>query len=152
EEAIKYFSGTAAYAKTLDIPSGKLGPGRRVYLDLGALREVGEVFLNGQPLGMVWKPPFRLDLTPAARPGRNELIVKVTNLWINRLRGDMLTQGRRYTRTNQQPWTSAWDGDETWREQPSGLFGPVQLLYVLGDGHLWEDGGLLWPLHAPSVR
>ena len=145
EEGIKYFSGTAAYHRTLDIPAGKLGPGRRVYLDLGALREVGEIFLNGQPLGIVWKPPFRVDLTPAARAGKNELVVKITNLWINRLVGDTVTKGKRYTRSN-------IDRGEGWGERPSGLLGPVKLLYVPGEGHVWADGGLLWPVNPPAAR
>jgi hypothetical protein len=132
---------------SLDVP---LAPGRRVYLDLGALRELGEVFLNGRPLGVVWKPPFRVDLTPAVRGGKNELIVKITNLWINRLSGDMVTKGKRHTRTNQFAWGDI-GGDETWREQTSGLLGPVKLLYVPGDGHVWVDGGLLWPVNEQAA-
>jgi hypothetical protein len=139
DEGIKSFSGTAAYHKTLEIPAKRLGPGRRVYLDLGTLCDVGEVFLNGRPLGIVWKPPFRVDLTPAARPGKNELTVKITNLWINRLAGDMVTKGKHYTRTNQAPWTDI-GGDETWRAQTSGLLGPVRLRYISGDRPLWPDG------------
>jgi hypothetical protein len=151
EEGIKYFSGTAAYHQTLDLPAGKLGPGRRVYLDLGQVRDVGEVLLNGRPLGIVWKPPFRVDLTPAARVGKNELIVKITNLWINRLSGDMVTKGKRYTRTNQQPWEDI-GGGEAWREQTSGLLGPVKLLYVPGDGHVWADGGLPNPINVQVAQ
>jgi len=151
EEGVKYFSGTAAYRKTLDIPAEKLGPGWRVYLDLGALRDVGEVFLNGQPLGIVWKPPFRVDLTPVARAGKNELIVKITNLWINRLSGDMVTKGKRYTRTNQQPWGDG-GGGEAWHEQTSGLLGPVKLLYVRGNGRVWADGGLPGPVNVQVVQ
>ena len=129
-------------ARTLDILAEKLASGQRVYLDLGQVRDVGEVFLNGRPLGIVWKRPFRVDLTPAARVGKNELIVKITNLWINRLSGDMVTKGKRYTRTNQQPLTWNHDEDAPWHEQTSGLLGPVKLLYVPGDGQVWADGGL----------
>lgn len=150
DEGIKYFSGTAAYHKTLDISAEKLASGRCVYLDLGQVREVGDVFLNGQSLGTVWKPPFRVELTPAARAGQNELIVKITNLWINRLSGDMATKGTHYTRTNQQPWNDI-GGDETWREQTSGLLGPVRLLYVPGDGRVWADGGLPGPIVGPMA-
>ena len=145
EEGIKYFSGAAAYEKTIEVPAGKLESGRRVYLDLGALRDLGEVILNGKSLGVLWKPPFRVDLTPAAKPGKNELVIKITNLWINRLSGDMVTKGKRYTRTNQQPWTWTYGGDEPWREQTSGLLGPVKLIFASGDGQVWADGGLVWP-------
>lgn len=143
EEGIKYFSGTASYQKSLDIAAGKTGPGRHVYVDLGGLREVGEVVLNGQPLGIVWKAPFRVDLTPAARAGKNELIVNITNLWINRLVGDTLTKGKRYTRSN-------IDRGEGWGELPSGLLGPVKLLYVPGEGQVWADGGLSGPVTVPD--
>ena len=57
-------------------------------LDLGAVREIAEVRLNGRDLGVLWKPPFRVDITKAARAGRNLLEVRVTNLWPNRLIGD----------------------------------------------------------------
>ncbi len=133
EEDAKYFSGTAAYHCTLEIAPTLLADGGRVFLDLGEVREVAEVLLNDRALGVVWQPPFRVDLTSAARAGQNKLIVKITNLWINRLRGDMVTKGKRYTRTNQAVWTSSIGGDETWREQPSGLLGPVRLLQVRGD-------------------
>ena len=141
QEGIKYFSGTAAYHKTLDISEEKLKQGRRVYLDLGGVREVGEVFLNGRSLGIVWKPPFRVDLTDGARVGKNELVVKITNLWINRLSGDLTTKGKHFTRTNQHAWADI-GGDEAWHEQSSGLLGPVKLIYVSGTGSLWADGGL----------
>jgi hypothetical protein len=130
DEGIRYFSGPAVYQKTLEIAAAKLAPGRRVFLDLGDVREVGEVFLNGQSLGVVWKPPFRVDLTPAAHPGANEIKIQIVNLWINRLQGDRVTKGKRYTRTNQKPFTDSLGGDEPWREQPSGLLGPVRLIFA----------------------
>ena len=143
DEGIKYYSGTAVYQKTLDLPAAKLADGRRIMLDLGDVREVAEVALNGKPLGIVWKPPFRVDLTPAARAGENQLTVKVTNLWVNRLRGDMLTKGKHYTRTNQKPYTESIGGDEPWRELPSGLLGPVRLLYLPRNGQVWSGGDLM---------
>ena len=57
-------------------------------MDLGQVHEIAEVRLNGQNLGILWKEPFRIDITKAARPGDNELEVRVTNLWPNRLIGD----------------------------------------------------------------
>ncbi len=148
EEGIKYFSGTAAYHRLLELSAEKLHAGLHAHLDLGEVRELAEVILNGQSLGVLWKPPFRVDLTPVARAGKNELIVKVTNLWINRLVGDLQTKGRRYARTNQQPWTWTYGGDESWREQASGLLGPVQLLWTAAGDPIWEDGGL--PSPAPA--
>lgn len=88
DPGIKYFSGTARYVKQLDVPAQWLGAGRVVVLDLGVVRELAHVWLNGQDLGTLWKPPFRLDITRWARPGANDLQVAVTNLWPNRLIGD----------------------------------------------------------------
>ncbi|MEJ0089052.1 MAG: glycosyl hydrolase [Limisphaerales bacterium] len=87
-DGVRYFSGTATYEKEIEIPSGRLSSGRDLWLDLGAVKNFAEVSLNGQNLGVLWKPPFRVDLTPAAKAGVNKLEVKVTNLWPNRLIGD----------------------------------------------------------------
>lgn len=87
-EGVKYFSGTAAYTKTLQAPRAWFRPGQRILLDLGALKDVAEVSLNGRALGVLWKPPFRVDVTDALKPGANRLEIKVTNEWTNRLIGD----------------------------------------------------------------
>jgi len=88
ESGIKYFSGTATYVKQVDIPPKALEPGNVLMLDLGTVKEIAEVSLNGKDLGVLWKPPFRVDITGAAKPGVNRLEVRVTNLWPNRLIGD----------------------------------------------------------------
>ncbi|HOC56407.1 MAG TPA: glycosyl hydrolase [Verrucomicrobiota bacterium] len=87
-EAIRYFSGTAAYARSFDLPAGRLAGGQRLLLDLGRVEALAEVSLNGKNLGVLWKPPFVLDVTDAARLGRNSLEVRVTGTWRNRLIGD----------------------------------------------------------------
>jgi hypothetical protein len=143
---VRYFSGTAMYTKRLDIPPEMLKPGRVLLLDLGTVRELAEMSLNGKSLGVLWKPPFRLDITAVAKPGANDLRVRVTNLWVNRLIGDeqlpadcdyspggplrawpeWLLQG--------QPRPSGRIAFSTWqhwqKDSPlidSGLLGPVQL-------------------------
>ena len=85
---MKYFSGTATYRKTFNVPADLLTPDRRQYLDLGEVAVIAEVKLNGQDLGILWKPPFRVEVTPALKTGDNVLEVKVVNLWVNRLIGD----------------------------------------------------------------
>ena len=87
-EGVRYFSGTATYEKEVEIPAERLSAGRELWLDLGAVKNFAEVFLNGQELGVLWKPPFRVNITAAAKPGGNRLVVKITNLWPNRLIGD----------------------------------------------------------------
>ena len=59
-----------------------------MYLDLGDVQVMAEVKLNGKDLGILWKPPYRVEITGVAKPGDNALEVKVTNLWINRMIGD----------------------------------------------------------------
>ncbi len=88
DPGVKYFSGTATYTNNLQVPANAIAEGRRWFLDLGRVEVMAEVSLNGQPLGILWKPPSRVDVTKALRPGDNELTVKVVNLWINRLIGD----------------------------------------------------------------
>jgi hypothetical protein len=87
-DGVRYFSGTATYEKEIEIPAGRLSAGRELWLDLGTVKNFAEVSLNGQNLGVLWKPPFRVNVTAAAKQGVNRLVVKVTNLWPNRLIGD----------------------------------------------------------------
>jgi hypothetical protein len=123
DDGIRYFSGTATYQKQFDAPASLLAQGGRVELDLGSIRNVAEVELNGKPLGILWKPPFRCDLSGAIRPGNNTLTVKITNLWNNRLTGDQkLPKEKRITRLTQR---ANFD-----KLLESGLLGPVELRVV----------------------
>lgn len=85
---IKYYSGTASYLASFDVPKSMIGSGRVFRLDLGDVQVMAQVKLNGKDMGTLWKPPFAVDVTGAIRPGRNQIEVKVANLWINRLIGD----------------------------------------------------------------
>jgi hypothetical protein len=85
---VRYFSGTATYEKDIDLSADSLKASTELWLDLGTVKNFAEVSLNGQNLGVLWKPPFRVNITSAAKPGLNHLVVKVTNLWPNRLIGD----------------------------------------------------------------
>lgn len=129
EEGIKYFSGTASYDKIISIPENLLTPDKKIYLDLGKVGEVAEVSLNGKYLGVLWKEPFRIDITCAAQKGRNKLQIKVTNLWVNRLAGDMkLPENKRFAKTNQRPYETSGGEDRHWRPLESGLMGPVRII------------------------
>jgi alpha-L-rhamnosidase len=87
-DGVKYFSGTATYEKDIDIPADDLSANRELWLDLGEVKNFAEVSLNGRDFGVLWKPPYRVNVTAAAKPGTNHLVIKVTNLWPNRLIGD----------------------------------------------------------------
>ena len=100
EPGIKFYSGTALYRKQFDLPR-TFQEGARVWLDLGNLRELGEVRINGKPMGIVWAPPFRVEITGAVKASNNQLEVDVVNFWPNRLIGDEgLPSEKRLTRTN----------------------------------------------------
>jgi hypothetical protein len=88
DAGVKYFSGTATYEKDFDIPANLIGDARTLVLNLGEVHEFAEVSLNGKKLRTLWKPPFSLDITGVATAGKNHLVVKITNLWANRLIGD----------------------------------------------------------------
>jgi hypothetical protein len=127
DPAVRLFSGTGRYRKTFMLPDGWRRDDQRVILDLGKLWTIGEAWLNGKSLGILWTAPFRVDCTDALRDGPNDLIVEVTNTWHNRLVGDaILPVEKRITRTNVktsggQPWVKLEPID-------SGLMGPVQLV------------------------
>jgi len=99
--------------------------GQRLWLDLGEVRELAVVRINGKDLGTLWTKPFRVDVTAALRSGANHLEIDVVNLWPNRLIGDtFLSAEKRYARTSMTKYTR--------KSQllPSGLLGPVRILAV----------------------
>ncbi len=138
-EGIKYFSGTACYFKTILVQKGDIN-NTKIELSLGEICDVAEVYINGKSAGIVWKPPYTLDITELVQTGENELKVEVVNQWVNRLTGDMLSEpGDRYCRTN-QPYITRDDmgydnwaegGDETFRLKTSGLLGPVTIEVIV---------------------
>lgn len=118
DPGIKYFSGEGTYSKTFTMPGKRKNV--RYMLDLGNVKELAEVTLNGKPVGGVWMHPYQLDITRALKPGKNLLRVKVANLWVNRLIGDA------------QPGVKekiSFTTISTYRAdaplKPSGLIGPV---------------------------
>jgi hypothetical protein len=124
DPGVKYFSGTATYTNTLTADKRWLGKGTRVQLDLGDVKDLAEVTLNGQHLGILWKHPFVVDVTPALHAGKNELEVKVTNVWPNRLIGDKQPGAQRIAYATFDPYKA--DSPLL----PSGLLGPVTLSRV----------------------
>jgi hypothetical protein len=88
DPGVKHFSGTATYVHEFELPAAASGANRLFYLDLGRVKNLAEVTLNGKDLGVLWKPPFRVNVTGALQPGTNRLEIRVTNLWPNRLIGD----------------------------------------------------------------
>ena len=90
-------------------------------VDLGEVRELAEVLVNGKSAGILWKPPYQADITAVARRGTNTLEIRVTNLWVNRLIGDAQPDAKPITFTTLKTYRA----DAPLR--PSGLIGPVTL-------------------------
>ena len=118
DPAIKYFSGTATYRTEFQV--AKVNPD--MYLDLGIVHSIAKVRVNGQDLGILWKLPYRVDMSSALKPGKNTLEVEVVNAWLNRLVGD-----KQPGVTKPETFTSSKVGSEKTPLTPSGLLGPVTI-------------------------
>ncbi|MBW4026717.1 MAG: glycoside hydrolase [Acidobacteria bacterium] len=118
---IRYFSGTAVYHGTLDVPADAALGGKQVWLDLGDVHEVATVMINGKQIETLWHAPFRVRIDQSLHAGSNRVEVHVTNLWPNRLIGDLQPGAHRYTQTN----VNAYKKDSPL--MPSGLLSPLSL-------------------------
>jgi hypothetical protein len=121
DPGIKYFSGIATYTKEFTTPKGWKA-GQPLWIDLGEVKELAEVSVNGKPAGAAWHAPYRIDIGSAAKPGKNSLEVRIANLWVNRLIGDAQPGANKITFTAMPTYTK----DAPLR--PSGLIGPVTLM------------------------
>lgn len=142
---VRYFSGKSIYCTTFDFSRKSIRPGMAVVLDLGEVKNLATVLVNGREFPVCWRPPFRVDVTDALREGSNDLQVKITNLWVNRLIGDESKPADVKWRGNRLDEIPAWvkegkpspTGRNTfttwhhWRKgdqlPASGLLGPVKL-------------------------
>lgn len=149
EAGVRYFSGTATYERQLQISGDRLAAGRELWLDLGGVKNFAEVSLNGREFGVLWKPPYRVNITGAAKAGANKLVVKVTNLWPNRLIGD-----------EQLPPDCEWQGKQL-KEWPQWLLdgktSPTGRLTFTTWHHWTKDSpllesGLLGPVILRSAQ
>jgi hypothetical protein len=121
DPGIKYFSGTASYTNSFTL-SG-LEKKNRYVIDLGEVKNIAEVVVNGKNIGTLWKKPFRLDITDALKKGQNTVEIKVTNLWVNRLIGDAQPGVEKKITYTTMPFYQADS-----KLLPSGLMGPVKVV------------------------
>ncbi|MBI3852842.1 MAG: hypothetical protein HY298_21515 [Verrucomicrobia bacterium] len=149
ELGVKYFSGEAIYSKTLIVPSEMLGKGKELSLDLGRVAIMAEVKLNGRNLGTLWKPPFVVNITDAAKAGANKLEVRVVNLWPNRLIGD--EQLPEDSERNPDGTLKKWpDWLEQGKPSPAGRFTfAMWRLWKKNDALL--ESGLIGPVRLVAV-
>ncbi|MBI1780909.1 MAG: glycoside hydrolase, partial [Sphingobacteriales bacterium] len=125
DAGVKYFSGTATYTKTINASADWFAKDAELWLNLGDVKNLAEVIVNGKSLGILWKKPFRVSISGALKPGNNKLEIKVTNLWVNRLIGDAQPNV-----TNKITYTTMPFYQANSPLLPSGLLGPVKLTSV----------------------
>jgi hypothetical protein len=150
EDGIRFYSGIARYRKTFD--SSRTTHHSRCFLDLGLVKNLARVFLNGRDLGVVWCAPWQVEITDALKTGSNSLEIQVANLWPNRLIGDgLLPKEQRRTISNVRTYDAVlsnegWTVTSLWGRSkcqlcssrlksgkpaellPSGLLGPVRVM------------------------
>jgi hypothetical protein len=124
DSGVKYFSGTATYTHTVHVPASWRG--RRIVLSLGDVRDMAEVTVNGVKMPLAWKAPFETDVTGALRAGANQIEIRVTNEWTNRIIGDRAMPGRTVLSQGGPPPFGA----RPQMPSPSGLLGPVQFIAI----------------------
>jgi hypothetical protein len=117
---LRYFSGSGSYTKTVVLPK-RFRNHHRLILDLGDLRDIARVIVNGKHAGTVWNPPYAVDVSRLLRPGRNRLRIVVTNLWVNRLIGAQNGFGP------DRLFTSVPTYSRNARLRLAGLLGPVKI-------------------------
>ena len=124
DEGVKYFSGTATYAKEIEIKKGWKKPDATILLDLGTVKDIAVVWVIGVEIETLWKAPYRVDISKAIKAGKNKLEIKVTNQGDNRIAGDSkLPKEQKILQISSGG--IRFGGDPKPKE--SGLLGPVLL-------------------------
>jgi len=122
DPVVKYFSGTANYKSSFELPAGALSGAEEVRLDLGTVNVMAELIINGHNTGLLWREPYlSADILDYLKEGNNTVELNVTNLWVNRMIGDRQRGEKPVTKVRR--FYTAGD-----RLLPSGLLGPVRLI------------------------
>lgn len=119
-DSIKYYAGTAVYNNSFQIKSPKQGD--QIMLNIGEIKGMAKVALNGKYVGGLWTYPWELNITNYIKSGVNKLEISVVNTWANRLIGDSkLPEAQLKTFTLVNPYKP----DSPL--EPAGLKGPVKI-------------------------
>ncbi|GAA4441965.1 glycosyl hydrolase [Ravibacter arvi] len=130
-DSARYFSGTVAYSLVFDLPAG-VPLDKTFELDLGDVREVADVQINGKPIGTVWSIPFRLSVPAGVlKKQKNLLVIEVTNLSANYMRlFDEVNPGwKKFYDINMIDISGKPFKASRWDPMPSGLLSEVRLGY-----------------------
>lgn len=126
EEGVKYFGGTATYTKEITLQKEWFKPESKFILDLGKVKDIAEVLVNGKSLGILWKLPYEMDITSALKAGINKMEFKITNQWTNRIAGDAINPDKKIL----SGAGLSFGGVSTTLIE-SGLIGPVTVQQIL---------------------
>lgn len=147
---IRYFSGTAHYVQNVYLTN----PPATILLDAGNIANIAGVKVNDIDCGIIWTPPYRVDISKAVHPGLNKIDIAVTNTWANRMIGD-----RTQPKESRETFSIFSDKQAGEHLLPGGLLGPVKLLtdYQVADSVMervyneiktpWKYGLVMVPTH-----
>jgi len=121
QPGIRYFSGHATYTNSFSL-NGRAWRMGRIVLDLGDVKDLAEVTVNGQKVGVYWNAPYTADISDFVKKGVNKVEIKVYNMWHNRLVGDVQPDAK-----EKIAWTAMqfFQADEPLLK--AGLIGPVKV-------------------------
>ena len=122
DAGVKYFSGIGTYTRTVQASRDWFKKGSRLWIDLGDVKNLAIVTVNGKELGQTWHTPYRMEVTSALKPGANQITVKVVNAWVNRMIGDEQPGATKITFADVKPYKANSP------LLPSGLLGPVTVI------------------------
>ncbi|MBN2243577.1 MAG: glycoside hydrolase, partial [Acidobacteria bacterium] len=128
DDGVKYFSGTATYIKKIQVPKDWLKPGVRIALDLGTVKDMARLSVNGREAALLWKPPYRADVSNFLHAGANLLEISVTNQWTNRRIGDSTLEPQNRVLASPPAWMERFGTPKA--PADSGLIGPVTVVAV----------------------
>jgi hypothetical protein len=114
------FAGVGVYAGQVEVDEAFLRD-RRILAAFGDVGDIAQLLVNGVDCGIIWTAPFEADITAALRPGRNAIVVKVANAWMNRL----IAEARHPTGEIFGPVAEVYEPQA--EISPAGLSGPVVL-------------------------
>ncbi len=87
---LKDFCGTVSYTSEFEID---LYDADKLILDMGAVAEQAEVYLNGKFVGYKLWAPYVIDITNHVKPGKNRIKINVTNSLANKYSKERLPSG-----------------------------------------------------------